>query len=138
MGSDSMSMGVTFRCVVLSCDYSLSDPEGRVKLTTCELRHIRLFRKLVSRARIELATLSRQSHSSGPRHVPTLILLTERKVSVCSHPSRHRRTVNAADVHAEVQASTPCVIQFTKIIRTKVLAGAVRALPVFPLPIPQL
>nr|DAM45624.1 MAG TPA: hypothetical protein [Caudoviricetes sp.] len=66
-------------------------PGGRVKLTACEPRHIWLFRILVSRARIELATLSVQSHSSGPRHVCTLILLTERKVSACSHPSRHRR-----------------------------------------------
>nr|DAX76493.1 MAG TPA: hypothetical protein [Caudoviricetes sp.] len=29
----------------------------------------------------------------------TLILLTERKVSACSHPSRHGQTVNAANAH---------------------------------------
>lgn len=100
---------------------------GRVKLTACEPRHIWLFGKLVSRARIEPATLYRQSHSSGPRHALTLILLTERKVSVCSHPSRHRQTVNAANVHGNVQALPLCVIQFTKIVHAKLLARAVSA-----------
>ena len=42
--------------------------------------------------------------------------------------------MNAADVHAEVQAKALCVIQFTKIVRTKVLAGAVSAVAFASLP----
>ena len=80
-----------------------------------------LFRKLVSHARIELATLYRQSHPSGPRHVSMLILLTERKNSARSHPSRHALGRGAGPPSLSL---TACVIQFTKIIHVEVLARA--------------
>nr|DAK83333.1 MAG TPA: hypothetical protein [Caudoviricetes sp.] len=70
--------------------------------------------------------------------MPTLILLTERKVSACSHPSRRGQTVNAADAHGECKLAPVCNSvhkdRSDSGTRPGRLGGRFRVLAGFPLP----